>query len=402
MALGREPARRFPGSIDHRAIARRSAEEAERFGISLPMSTPVGQLTVAEQQLTEIMKALSRDARILVMDEPTARLSARERDVLFGMIRQLSAGGVGIVYISHFLEEVFAVANTVTVLRDGDVVASQPTRSLDLGTLTTLLVGSELRRFERVDRAPADAPVVLRARDLVVRDRPPVSLDVHRGEVLGFAGLVGSGRSRLVRALVGAERSQGSLELDGQPCRVTSPREAARLGILYLPEDRKRDGLVGTASVASNLVLTAIGYQLSRRGFVLAAASRRVVRALIERLHVIPADPDRGVSTLSGGNQQKVLLGRALAAEARVLILDQPTAGVDVGAKAEIYAQVASAAASGVGVVVVSDDLDELLQLADRIVVMHAGRVMTIAESGSFSRPELLRAITTGRMAQAA
>ncbi|MFN8518660.1 MAG: sugar ABC transporter ATP-binding protein [Chloroflexota bacterium] len=402
IALGREPAGAVRGTISHRAIRERSAEVASRYGIQLPLDTPVAQLPVAEQQLTEILKALSRDARILVMDEPTARLSARERDRLFEIIRSLSAEGVGIVYISHFLEEIFAVAHSVTVLRDGDVVASQPTESLDLATLTTLLVGAELRGFERQGHAPADAPVVLEVRDLVVGGRQPVSFEVRAGEVLGFAGLVGSGRSRLARALVGAQGTPASVTIAGRRIVVGSPRAAAAAGMLYLPEDRKHDGLVGTSSVRANLVLTALGRQLSSHGLVLAAACRRVARSLIDRLRIVPPDPEREVSTLSGGNQQKVLLGRALAAEARVLILDQPTAGVDVGAKAEIYAQVDQMAQTGLAVMVISDDLDELLSLADRIVVMHGGRVTQVADATTFTRPELLRAITTGGMARAA
>jgi ABC-type sugar transport system ATPase subunit len=402
IGLGREPSGRLPGSVSHRALAMRSEEESRRYGISLPMDAPVARLSVAEQQLTEILKALARNTRILVMDEPTARLSGAERDRLFDIIRTLSGNGVGVVYISHFLEEVFTVTHTVTVLRDGDVVASRPTASLDLNALTTLMVGAELRGFERQEHVQAEAPVVLRVDDLVVADRQPASFEVRAGEVLGFAGLVGSGRSRLARALVGAERAHKVVSVDGKRREVGSPKDAAQAGILYLPEDRNRDGLVASSSVASNLVLTALGTRLSRRGFVMGGASRRVARSLIERLHVLPPDPDREVATLSGGNQQKVLLGRALAAEARVLILDQPTAGVDVGAKAEIYAQVASMARAGVAVILISDDLDELLHLADRIGVMRAGRMTSIADAGSFTRPELLRAITTGRVAQVA
>ncbi len=255
IALGREPAGRARGTISHRGIASRSAEVASRYGIRLPMATPVGQLPVAEQQLTEILKALSRDARILVMDEPTARLSARERDRLFEIIRSLSAEGVGIVYISHFLEEIFTVTQSVTVLRDGDVVASQPTGSLDLATLTALLVGAELRGFERQGHVSPDAPVVLDARDLVVTGRDPVSFEVRAGEVLGFAGLVGSGRTRLARTLVGAQGAPPTVSVAGQHLRVGSPRDAAAVGMLYLPEDRKHDGLVLESSVLENIVL---------------------------------------------------------------------------------------------------------------------------------------------------
>lgn len=403
IALGREPSGALPGTIAHREVSRRSAAVAERYGIRLPMDVPVGRLAVAEQQLTEILKALSRDARILVMDEPTARLSAQERDRLFEIIRGLARDGVGIVYISHFLEEVFAVTHTVTVLRDGDLVASQSTSSLDLPTLTALMVGAQLGGFERTTRGAPDAPVMLVVRDLVVGPgRPSVSFEVRAGEVLGFAGLVGSGRSRMARALVGGQGGHTVVTIAGRRVSIRSPEDAAEAGMLYLPEDRKQDGLVGTSSVRSNLVLTAIGRQLSRRGFVLGRESRRVARSLIERLRILPPEPEREVSTLSGGNAQKVLLGRALAAEARVLLLDQPTAGVDVGAKAEIYAQIDAIAGGGVAMVIISDDLDELLSLSDRIAVMRSGRITTIADPKTFTRPDLLQAITTGGLAQAA
>lgn len=403
IALGREPSGRLPGTVAHRELGRRSASVAERYGIRLPMDVPVGRLAVAEQQLTEILKALSRDARILVMDEPTARLSAQERDRLFDIIRGLAADGVGIVYISHFLEEIFAVTHTVTVLRDGHVVASQKTSSLDLPSLTALMVGTRLQQFERATRVGPDAPVMLEVRDLMVAPgRPRISFEVRAGEVLGFAGLVGSGRSRMARTLVGGHGGVTAVSIAGRQVSIRSPEDAARAGMLYLPEDRKQDGLVGTSSVRSNLVLTAIGRQLSRRGFVLGRESRRVARSLIERLRIVPPDQDREVATLSGGNAQKVLLGRALAAEARVLILDQPTAGVDVGAKAEIYAQIDAIASAGVALIIISDDLDELLSLSDRIAVMRAGRITTVADPRTFTRPDLLQAITTGGLVNAA
>ena len=395
IALGREPERGAPGTVDHRAVRERSAREAAALGIDLPMDEEVRHLGVADQQLTEVVKALSREARILVMDEPTARLSPAERDQLFQTMRRLRATGVGIVYISHFLEEVFVVADRVTVLRDGNVVASRPTADLDLRTLAALMVGGALSDAERAAATSArPGTPALELRGFSVAGRPGVSLAVQPGEIVGLAGLVGSGRSRLARAIVGDGRPTGTVVVDGRTVRFDTPRDAARAGVLLLPEDRKRDGLVLLSPIAANLVLTALDQDLSRTGFVRRAARSRLVASLIERFRILPPDPDRQVRTLSGGNQQKVLMGRAFGARASVLILDQPTAGVDVGVKAEIYDHVRTMAGEGKAFVLISDDLDELLLLCDRIVVMRAGRASEPVPATSFTRAALLEAIT--------
>jgi ABC-type sugar transport system ATPase subunit len=403
IALGREPEIGASGLIDRRSLHRRSAAEAVAQGISLPMDAPVRTLGVADQQLTEIVKALSRDARILVMDEPTARLSTAERDRLFDAMRQLRGRGVGIIYISHFLEEVFAVADVVTVLRDGHVVASQPTGSLDLASLASLLVGSRIAESTRstteVDTSGVPA---LELRNVSVVGRPPISLQLAPGEVIGIAGLVGSGRTRLARAIVGAAPWTGLIRVGGKEMVARSPGEAARAGVVMLPEDRRRDGLVLPSSIGRNVSLTALGLSLTRLGFVRRAARAALVRGLIERLQITPSDPDRTVQTLSGGNQQKVLMARAFGAGARVLILDQPTAGVDVGAKAEQYEHIRTVTRGGGAVIVISDDLDELLLLSDRIMIMHGGGPVAVLPATSIDRETLLAATTTGTLGEAA
>jgi len=395
IALGREPRGRFPGSISHRALRERSAQEATVLGIDVPVSEPVGRLGVADQQLTEVVKALSRNARILVMDEPTARLSPAERDRLFATMRRLKQGGVGIVYISHFLEEVFLVADQVTVLRDGNVVATRPAAELDLASLASLMVGSTLAVLKRAtDRSVRPGTAALELRNFSPLRRPPVALGIQPGEILGLAGLVGSGRTRLARAVVGDLPSSGERLVEGRLVQFRSPVDAAKAGILLLPEDRKRDGLVLPSTVASNLSLTALRGALSRLGFVRRAERRRLVTDLVERFRILPPDPARPVRTLSGGNQQKVLMGRAFGARASVLLLDQPTAGVDVGVKAELYGQVREMARDGVAFLIISDDLDELLLLSDRIIVMRAGSADQPRDAESFSRAGLLEAIT--------
>ncbi len=395
IGLGREPAGRLPGSVDHAALRARSAEEAAELDIALPMDQPVRRLGVAEQQLAEVVKAISRRARILVMDEPTARLSPSERDRLFRTMRSLKAAGVGIVYISHFLEEVFVVADRVTVLRDGNVVITAQTSDLDLAALARYMVGAQLTTIERAEeRTVREGTPAIELRDFAVSHRPPVTLSVQPGEIVGMAGLVGSGRTRFAEAIVGHVRASGQRIVDGRPATFHTPADAAALGILLLPEDRKRNGLVMPSAVASNLSLTALRPVLSRLGFIRRVARRLLVADLVARFGILPADPARPVRTLSGGNQQKVLMARAFGARARVLILDQPTAGVDVGAKAELYGQIRALAREGVAVVLISDDLDELLLLADRIVVMRAGRADAPLPAAAFSRAGLLEAIT--------
>jgi ABC-type sugar transport system ATPase subunit len=403
IALGREPRGRARGLIARRRLRERSAAEAEAQGISLPMDQPVGALGVADQQLTEIVKALSRDARILVMDEPTARLSPGERDRLFDAMRRLRERGVGIVYISHFLEEVFAVADVVTVLRDGNLVSSHPTSELDLGRLASLMVGREVARLSRVeDEAREVEAPALELVGVSVIGRPPISLAVLPGEVIGIAGLVGSGRTRLARAIVGAAPRTGTIRVHGREIDPRSPRDAARSGLVMLPEDRRRDGLVLPSSILRNVSLTALGLSLTRLGMVRRGARSRLVREQIARLRITPSNPERTVATLSGGNQQKVLMARAFGAGARVLILDQPTAGVDVGAKAELYEHIRAVTREGLAVTLISDDLDELLLLSSRILIMHDGRAVAVLPAGSIDRETLLAVTTTGVLKEAA
>jgi ABC-type sugar transport system ATPase subunit len=282
-------------------------------------------------------------------------------------------------------------------------VAERPTSTLDLRGLAALMVGTELVTAERFEQHFLCAgPPILELQNLSVAGRGPISLSLNPGEILGVAGLVGSGRSRLARAVVGEGRATGVVRLGGTVRHFHSPADAAAAGILFLPEDRKRDGLVLPSSVASNLVLSALGRSLSRFGLIRSNERAQLVGRLIDRFRILPPDPERPVRTLSGGNQQKVLLARAFAAKAKVLILDQPTAGVDVGAKIELYEQIVAMARSGVGVIVISDDLDELLLLSQRIAVMHGRRLVGIEGARTFNRRHLLEAITTGRIGQAA
>jgi len=403
IALGREPAGAIKGTIDYAGLRDHAARVTADLGIKLPLDLPVGQLGVAAQQLTEIVKAVSRHIRILVMDEPTARLSAKERDQLFAIMRDLTAKGVGIVYVSHFLEEIFAVADRVTTLRDGRVIDRSAIGDMTLVRLTELMTRGRRSAAGNARTSVArSGEVGLKLEDFGVPGRVgPIDLDISSGEIVGLAGLVGSGRTTLARAIVGINRkARGAVSTALCLKRPQTPSEALAMGILLLTEDRKREGVVGVRSIAENISLAALGRLIAPRGMVSFGRRYSLVMRMISRLGIVPADPHAITANLSGGNQQKVVLARAIAAGARFLILDQPTAGIDIGAKADIYQQIDRLAQDGVGILLISDELDELLNLSDRIAVLRRGRIETIAPAASYDRARLLQAITAGNSSQ--
>lgn len=401
LALGREPGRK--GLVAHGALKRRSEQDVSRFGINLRTDMLVRDLGVADQQLTEIVRALSRDVRYLVMDEPTARLAPAERAQLFSIMRQLTESGVGIVYISHFLDEVVEICDDITILRDGAVVARRPSLECTSDSLAVELVGDEegnitsaaLTRQGNVNTGPERLTV----RNLEGRNGSRNDLTVHQGEIVALAGLVGSGRTSFARAIVGARHAEGEVRVDGVLLNHRTPRKSASAGLVLVPEDRKRQGLILTSDVAANIELTALGTSLSKAGLVRLRSAKRLVSDLIERFRVRPADPTMLTGSLSGGNAQKVLVARAMAAEPKVLVLDQPTAGVDVSAKAELHQQVAVAASAGTAVIVISDDLDEMLDIADRIVVVAAGKIVGEYPADTLDRATLLAAMSKTEVA---
>ncbi|WP_199253402.1 sugar ABC transporter ATP-binding protein [Mycolicibacterium mengxianglii] len=402
IALGREPASVLPGVMKHRSARRRSLAELAEIGIDVPADVPVSELPVGQQQMVEIAKAVAREAKILVMDEPTARLSAAERERLFEIIAMLSARGVGIIYISHFLEEILAVCSTVTVLRDGRRITTCSRNGLNQAKIAHLMVGDKFEAMtEGVGRGARDldctgAETALELQGLAVPGAlAPVTLTVGRGEVMGFAGIQGSGRTELARALVGAiDGTAGRLKLGDYTGLPKNPRRAADVGLLMLPGNRKSEGIIEQGSVKANIALTALRGAFSRRGCVRARHVDRMVEDLMTRFAVHPRNADLQITALSGGNQQKVLFARAVAAAPKVLVLDQPTAGVDIGAKAELYAQIETLADSGMTVLVFSDDLEELLQLCDRIVLLRKGIAAPPQPCAQFDRAALLAAIT--------
>jgi ABC-type sugar transport system ATPase subunit len=371
--LGQEQAR---GGWLHHADERRRAEALfRRVGVAVDPAVRSRDLSVARQQAVEIARALAADARLLVMDEPSAALPPREVERLLAIVRDLRAQGLGILYISHRLDEIFAVADRVMVLRDGRHVGTWPVAAVSRDVLIERMVGRRLDQEFPPRRTAVGAPrLVVKNlwRGDAVRD---VSFVIRRGEVLGLTGLVGSGRTETARLLFGADRADGgTVELDGRPLHLHSPREAIGAGIALLTEDRKTQGLVLGLSARDNFGLPNLG-AWSRLGFVSRRRERGAFARFVEKLRIRVADPEQPAATLSGGNQQKVVLAKWLQRNCEVVLFDEPTRGIDVGAKYEIYQLINDLAAAGKAVLLISSELPEVLGMCDRLLVMHEGRL---------------------------
>jgi len=382
--------------VDWADRRRRASALLGRMGLAIDPDTPVRQLSMSEKQLVEIARALGGEARMLILDEPTASLSAPEVRRLLQIVRELRGAGLGIVYVSHRLEEVFEIADRVTVLRDGAVVAVRRAEELGRPELIRLMVGRELSTgFPR--RAVARGDTVLDARGVgcAASGIADASFTVHAGEILGLFGLVNSGRTELARILFGiTPADRGALLLRGAPVRIGSPRQAVEHGIAYVPEDRRQHGVVPEMSVAANVTLSILR-SMSRGGFLDVAREKAISRAHVDRFAVKTPSLATEVGTLSGGNQQKVALARWLATEPRVLILDEPTQGIDVGAKAEVHAVMNELAERGLALILISSELPEILGMSDRIAVMSEGRIAGVLDRAE-ATPESLLSLALG------
>ena len=388
------------GLLDRAAMARRARELLALVGLDeLSPATRVGTLGMAQQQLLEIAKALSNQrggaARIVIMDEPTATLTPRETDRLLAIIRKLRDDGVTVLFVSHHLQELFEVCDRVTVLRNGRHVATQPMAGTSTGELVRLMVGRELvERPVRVAPAlDASRPTALRVEGLRHagrRDAAPIDFSLRYGEIVGLAGLVGSGRTETLRAIFGADRAAtGQVFRDDQPVRIASPKDALAHGICLVTENRKEEGLVLDMPTRANLSLARLG-AVSRGGLLSAEAENAAARRMVGELQIRLASIAQPVRQLSGGNQQKVVLGKWLLRDPKVLLLDEPTRGVDVGAKAEIHALLERMAAQGMAVLVVSSDLRELIGLCDRMLVMSRGVLVGELPRAQFDEEAIL------------
>jgi ribose transport system ATP-binding protein len=396
--LGREPHWAGPlHLLDRRRMESDTERQLARIGAQIAPRTPVGDLSIAQQQFVAIARALSMNARLLVLDEPTASLGSSEADRLFAVLRDLRSTGTAIVYISHRLREIEALADRAVVLRDGRNAGVLERGEIARDRLVRLMVG------RAIDSGPTSAlratggeqvSLPLLQIDRIRTTRYPaveVSLTVNRGEVLGVAGLIGAGRSELVEAICGVgTRLSGRILLDGQPLSIESPRDAIRAGICLVPEDRRGHGIVAPMSVGENITLPALR-SYARLGLLNRVAEAKTSRDIVAALTVKTSSIDAPVATLSGGNQQKVVLGKWLALRPRVMIFDEPTQGVDVGAKAEIHRLIRRLADEGAAVVMISSEVEEIVAESDRVAVMHEGRVTGILERAACTPESIMQ-----------
>jgi len=399
IVLGNEPTNRV--LLDERAARKRAEAAFAKLGITLPLTVETSRLSVAQQQMIEITKVLSRSARIIVMDEPTAALTDREITKLFEVIRTLKAGGAGLVYISHRLEELPDIADRVTVLRDGRVIETRAAKDFPADEIIRAMVGRRLEsHFPELPPVAPDAPAVLTVRDL---QRPPavngVSFQVRRGEIVGLAGLVGAGRTEIVRAIAGADvPKNGTIEVQDRVMHIRSPRDGIAGGFAFITEDRKAQGLVLGMTVRENVTLAHLQQFVQRDQLIDRRKEEETTREYIKQLDIRTPSSEQLVRNLSGGNQQKVVLAKWLLGNAKVFLFDEPTRGIDVGAKAEIYNLMIQLASGGAGIVMVSSELPEVLGMAHRILVIRGGKIVQEFDRAQ-ATPDAVIAAATGAAA---
>ncbi|REC93585.1 sugar ABC transporter ATP-binding protein [Kushneria indalinina] len=375
--LGREPRNRL-GLIRHGVMLKQANALFERLDIDIDPQIHVHHLSVADQQFVEIAKALSLNARVLVLDEPTAPLTPTEVERLFTIMRQLREQGVAMVFISHHMEEIFEICDRVTVLRDGEYVTTLEVADTDAGALVELMVGRRVDNIFPDHHSHADSDdIVLEARIRMAGRKHTDYIQLARGEILGFAGLVGSGRTEMALAMIGAQPvTERQMQLEGHKVTLKSPADALKRGIGLLPENRKQQGLILPFTCADNITLNHLKHFQTRPPFISRRREREAVEALMDRVRVKAPGSDTVVGTLSGGNQQKVVIARWLERGCRVLIFDEPTRGIDVGAKSEIYALMKTLTAQGISIVMISSELPEITGLCDRVLVFNHGHVV--------------------------
>ena len=394
--LGREPMGKF--GVDTRKMIRESQQMLDRFDLGINAADEIFDLSIAQQQMVEIVKAISFNCRILVMDEPTSSISDREVEQLFEIMRNLAAQGVGIIYISHKMSELNEVCDRVTVLRDGTYVGTRVVAETTKDELIALMVGRELDQYYTRDHVK-DTEVVLKCDHIDdgkkhhkrVND---VSFEVRRGEIVGFAGLVGAGRSETMQCVFGLTRgSTGTVSIDGKPVSIKTPVDAMKYGISLVPENRKVEGLYHIQSVSFNSTIEVL-HEFINNLIVNTKREREITQEFIDKMHTKTPSHEQAVTNLSGGNQQKVMIGRWLATKPKILILDEPTRGVDVGAKAEIYEIMNELTKQGVSIIMISSELPEIINMADRVYVMYDGRITGCIDYEDVSQESIMKLAT--------
>lgn len=393
--LGREFTRAF-GAIDWKKMYAEADKLLARLNLAYSSHRLVSELSIGDQQMVEIAKVLSFGSKVIIMDEPTDALTDTETESLFSVIRELRDQGCGIVYISHRLKEIFEICDDVTVLRDGQFIGEKPVASLKEDTLIEMMVGRKLEdQYPRINIPQGKTK--LNVINLSGEDVHDVSFSLHESEILGISGLMGAGRTELMKIIYGAlPKTNGTVELDGKPCQIKKPAEGLEQGIVYISEDRKRDGLVLGMSVKENMSLTALRYFSRGMGVLNHKEEQLTVGDFIKLFNIKTPSMDQTIGFLSGGNQQKVAIARGLMTRPKVLILDEPTRGVDVGAKKEIYQLINKFKQEGLSIILISSEMPEVMGMSDRILVMHGGRI-----SGEFSAhnvtQEMLMAAAVGK-----
>ncbi len=390
--IGREP-KQGQFFTDDRKLNRDASQLFKKLGLSLDPKTPVGHLTVAAQQMVEIAKALSFDSRILIMDEPTAALTDKEIEDLFRIIRSLKTQGVGIIYISHRMEELMQISDRITVMRDGAYIKTVETGETSIDDIIRMMVGRDIFEPPKAKNT-ADGKALLSVRNLNTDRLHNINFDVKSGEILGFAGLMGAGRTEVARAIFGADPIRsGDFLLRGNPVRIHSPKDAVRCGIGYLSEDRKQFGLAMGMSIEENTILASMEH-FSRFGFLDFKKSADISREYVRTLKTKTPDIRQDVRNLSGGNQQKVVIAKWLVRNCDILIFDEPTRGIDIGAKSEIYQLLSELADSGKAIIMISSELPEILRMSDRIAVMCEGRITKILHHDEADQETIMKYAT--------
>lgn len=393
--IGREP--KSLGVLSESALNKKTAQFLEEIGIPVDPKAEVGSLSVAKQQMVEIAKALSYDARVLIMDEPTSALTDTEVETLMGLIEKLTSQGKAIIYISHRMEELKRLAARVTVLRDGKYIGTLGKHEIDVPRIIEMMVGRHLEDSARPEaRSFVDAPVVLSVQGLTTKSLlRDVSFDLHKGEILAFAGLMGSGRTETARALIGADPSSSRrIEVNGKALKLRQPSDAVREGIGYLSEDRKAFGLMLEQDVSFNIGLASLPSFTGPIGIINESKLKSVARERVEALRVKTPSVNQMVKLLSGGNQQKIVINKWLVRNCDILIFDEPTRGIDVGAKEEIYRLLRELADQGKSIIMISSELPEVLQVADRIVVMGNGRISGVLTNAEATQENIMHLAT--------